>query len=36
MISLKQINVDDKNQIFASLDGVLFNKSITELIKYPR
>lgn len=29
-------NVDDKNQSFSSLDGVLFNKDKTEIIKYAK
>ncbi len=32
---LTEINVDTDNKCFASLDGVLFNKEMTKLIKYP-
>jgi len=33
--SLSTINVDLKNDIFASLDGVLFDKNITTLLRCP-
>lgn len=33
--SLTSINVDKKNKSYSSLDGVLFNKDMTELIQYP-
>ena len=33
--SIKSINVDANNKNYSSLDGVLFNKDKTELIKYP-
>jgi len=33
--SLKEINVDSSNESYCSIDGVLFNKSVTKLIKYP-
>lgn len=33
--SLTVINVDKNNRRFADIDGVLFNKDITTLIKYP-
>jgi uncharacterized repeat protein (TIGR02543 family) len=33
--SLSVITVDKSNAVYASLDGVLFNKSLTELIHYP-
>ncbi len=33
--SLTEISVDTGNQNFSSLDGVLFNKAQTELIRYP-
>ena len=33
--SLKKINVDEDNEIFSSVDEVLFNKDLTNLIKYP-
>ena len=33
--SLTSINVVSDNTVFSSLDGVLFNKAITTLIKYP-
>jgi hypothetical protein len=32
---LTNITVDANNQNFASLDGVLFNKNLTTLLKYP-
>ncbi|QYR11743.1 leucine-rich repeat protein [Prevotella sp. Rep29] len=31
-----EINVDENNTAYSSIDGVLFNKSQTELILYPR
>ncbi|MCC8068893.1 MAG: leucine-rich repeat domain-containing protein [Ruminococcus sp.] len=33
--SLTAMTVDENNQNYASIDGVLFNKDITELIQYP-
>ena len=33
--SLTEINVSEKNLYYTSIDGVLFNKERTELIKYP-
>lgn len=33
--SLTDINVDGENEIFASVDGVLFDKKLTTLIQYP-
>ena len=33
--SLQEINVDEDNNNYSSLDGVLFNKTKTELMKYP-
>lgn len=33
--SLEQITVEKNNSFYASVDGVLFNKSKTELINYP-
>ena len=33
--SLKEITVDSNNSAYSSLDGVLYNKAKTELIKYP-
>ncbi len=33
--SLKEITVDSNNSAYGSLDGVLYNKEKTELIKYP-
>lgn len=33
--SLESINVEAGNSYYSSIDGVLFNKSKTELIKYP-
>ena len=35
-ISLEAIDVDEHNCVYASIDGVLFNKEKTTLIKYPR
>jgi hypothetical protein len=32
---LSQINVDAANSVYASISGVLLNKSLTELIAYP-
>ena len=32
---LEEINVDAKNKLYSSKDGVLFNKEATLLIKYP-
>ncbi|MDE6659960.1 MAG: leucine-rich repeat protein [Eubacterium sp.] len=32
--ALKEINVDPNNKCFASVDGTLYNKAKTELIKY--
>ncbi len=33
--TLAEINVDPDNEVFSSIDGVLFNKDQTELIIYP-
>ncbi len=33
--SLKSINVNARNKKYSSIDGVLFNKEMTKLIKYP-
>ena len=33
--SLTNINVSDNNKNYSSIDGVLFNKDKTEIIKYP-
>lgn len=33
--SLQSITVDEENEEYASVDGVLYNKEITELIYYP-
>ena len=33
--SLQYFNVDENNEIYASEDGILFDKEKTELIKYP-
>lgn len=33
--NLENINISENNNIFCSLDGVLFNKEKTNLIKYP-
>ena len=32
---IKKINVDENNQYYTSIDGVLFNKSETEILDYP-
>ena len=32
---IKKITVDENNQYYTSIDGVLFNKSETEIIDYP-
>ena len=32
---LKAINVDKGNKNYLSIDGILFNKDITELVRYP-
>ena len=34
--SLKMINVDENNEIFSSLEGILYNKNKTNLIIYPQ
>jgi hypothetical protein len=33
--SLTEITVDENNEYFAAVDGVLFDKSLTTLIRYP-
>ena len=33
--SLVSINVDNRNEFYASIDGVLFNKEIIDLLKFP-
>ncbi len=33
--SLEEFVVDPSNRIFSSIDGVLFNKTATKLVKYP-
>ena len=33
--SLETVNVSSNNKYYTSVDGVLFNKNITEIIKYP-
>ncbi len=33
--SLETINVSENNEYFSSMDGVLFNRSATELIRFP-
>ena len=33
--ALKKINVSPQNTVYASIDGVLYNKDVTELIAYP-
>ncbi len=32
---LEEINVDPQNEFYTSIDGVLYNKEITELIRFP-
>lgn len=34
--SLKDITVDENNKNYTSFDGVLFSKSMSSIIKYPR
>lgn len=34
-VALKEIHVASENEYFCSIDGVLFNKECTSLIKYP-
>ncbi|MCD7843058.1 MAG: leucine-rich repeat domain-containing protein, partial [Clostridiales bacterium] len=34
--SLTEINVDESNTVYCSVDGVLFDKDMTTLIAYPR
>ena len=34
-IAVKEYNVDEKNENYLSLDGVLYDKDMTDLIKYP-
>ena len=34
-VSLKRIDVEEGNEYYCSIDGVLFNKDKTKLIKYP-
>lgn len=34
-ISIKSINVDAGNKYYSSVDGILFNKEQTELLRYP-
>ncbi len=34
--ALKEINVSAENESFSSVDGVLFNKAVTEIIIFPR
>lgn len=33
--SIYSFNVDDKNKHYCSIDGVLYNKNVTKLIKFP-
>ncbi|MCL2443877.1 MAG: leucine-rich repeat domain-containing protein [Treponema sp.] len=33
--NLMQINVDERNIFFRSIDGILFNKDLTRIIRYP-
>lgn len=34
-IPLKQINVDENNKLFRSVDGILFSNNMKQLIRYP-
>ncbi|MBR3954821.1 MAG: leucine-rich repeat protein [Clostridia bacterium] len=34
-ISLKRIDVDENNAFYSSVDGVLYNKEKTEILRYP-
>lgn len=34
--SLEAVNVDSGNAVYKSVDGILYNKEITELLVYPR
>lgn len=34
-LMLEEINIDENNPRYASVDGVLFNKSVTDLIQFP-
>jgi hypothetical protein len=34
--SLKEINIDKDNKFYSSIDGILFDKAIKELIKFPK
>ncbi|MGM9946705.1 leucine-rich repeat domain-containing protein [Floccifex sp.] len=34
--SLKNIEVEDFNEVYSSVNGILFNKNQTELIRYPQ
>lgn len=33
--SLQEINVNPENNFFTSIDGILYNKGVNELLKYP-
>jgi serine/threonine protein kinase len=33
--AIKSFNVDKENEYYCSIDGVLYNKSVTKLIKFP-
>ena len=33
---LSEINVDSKNQFYSSVDGVLYNKTQTQIVRYPQ
>ena len=33
---IESVNVDDANKYFADIDGVLYNKTLTEVVYYPR
>ena len=34
-LSLESIDVDPENPVYTTVDGVLYNKSVTELVHYP-
>ena len=36
LFDLKQINVDPENQYFQSVDGILFSKDMTRIIRFPK
>ena len=36
IVSMDRITVDEKNEVFESIDGVLFNKATHKLVAYPK